>query len=110
MNRISTKALKWTTTVLVAVPIAMMMAGPWVLRKPPRSQAKSYVRKVAAYGGVLAVCAIGAGIGAYAIMKRQTEEYREQSLKNMKDLIEATREDQLRKAGSKKTDATGQDG
>lgn len=111
MKKLSTKTLKLATTILAIIPIVMIVFGPWVLRRPPRSEARAYVRRVALYGGLLAICAVGAGVGAYLILRRQTDEYREQSLENMKALIEATREDQLRKSRAKELDGgRGDDG
>ena len=46
----------------------------------------------------LIVTVTGAGIGAFLLIRRTREEYREQSMANMRELLEQTRQDQLKKA------------
>jgi hypothetical protein len=102
MAGISTRNLKWLTTVLVIIPICLMLIGPWVLRRTKNVSRITYANRIGGYAFVLAVTAIGAGIGAYAILRREQETYREKALQNMKDLIEATNLDRLAKLAAAK--------
>lgn len=110
MNRIPLRTLKILTTIFIVIPCIMMATTPWVLRRTPRNAGpgarREVVRRVALYGFLLGGSAVLAGIGAYSILRREQAIYREKALANMKDLIEATRQDRINK---QKEEAPGPD-
>lgn len=99
MKPLSTKTVKVITTVLVIGAFALMAAGPKVVHRPKKMPVRRFANRLAIYSGALGICAVGALVGAYVVMRRVKEEYRESALENVKDLIESARLDRLRKAG-----------
>lgn len=98
----TTRMLKGITGALIAAGVLIIASWPFVIGTPPknrpRAEIKAYFVRSLAATSVLIVVVSGAGIGAFLLMRRVREEYREQSMANMKALLEQTREDQLRKA------------
>jgi hypothetical protein len=97
VKRISTRGLKRTTAILVILAFVLMFAGPWVIRRPATMKARPFALRLAAYSGALGFCAIASLAGAYIILRREQDAYRERALENMRDLIEGTRQDRIAK-------------
>ena len=97
----TTRHLKWLTGGLIVLGVCLMAGWPWIVGTPPRkgtrAEYKSYLERSLAAATGLVVIVGGAGAGAFFLMRRAREEYREESLRNMRELLEATREDQLKK-------------
>lgn len=100
----TTRGLKGLTGALIAVGILILATWPFVVGTPrrnqPRAEIKAYLVRSLVATTALVVVVSGAGIGAFFLMRRVRDEYREESMANMKALLEKTREDQLRKAES----------
>jgi multisubunit Na+/H+ antiporter MnhC subunit len=99
---VSTPALKRLIGVLIALGILVMVGWPLIVGAPPpkgspRSAYRPYVVKGLAIAGTLTVIVVGAGVGAFFLIRRTRDEYRQESMRNLRTLIEGTREDQLRK-------------
>jgi len=105
MNRLSTPLLKKLTTILILIPLALMLCGPWVLRRGHGESRQAYAITIVLYGSLLGFAAIGSGIGAYLILKREQEAYRLKAMENMQHLIESTRGDYQKKKVDETDDA-----
>lgn len=101
MKRLPTGWIKAITSVLVLLAFVLMFAGPRVVKRPDTMSRKAFARRLAWYSGALGFCAIGALAGAYVVMRREQAAYRERALENMRELVEATRQDRLAKAARK---------
>lgn len=97
MSRISTLQLKWITAVCLVLAFGLMLTAPAIIGRPDRQHARSAVRRIALLGAGLTVAALGAGVGAFLIMRREQERYREMAVRNMQALIEGAREDRAKK-------------
>lgn len=97
MKAIPTRSLKALTTLFLVLGFGLMLAGPWVVRRPPSMHRREYAQRAALYIGGFLVAISGAGLGAFVLIRRARAEYREQSLQNFKAMLDATREDQLKK-------------
>jgi hypothetical protein len=93
---LSTRTLKAITAFFLVFGFALMFAGPGVIRRPPKMSRREYARRAAWYTGGLLVAIVGAGGGAVFLIRRARAEYREQSIRNMNDLLEAARQDHLK--------------
>lgn len=92
------RALKfWTTTLLVFGMFLLMGAPVLMMRKPPSGSLEQvrlrFAAMVTVYAMVLLLVFFAVIILAYRLMVRQREEFREASLTNLKDLVEATMQD-----------------
>jgi hypothetical protein len=102
MKRLSTRTIKAVTTLMVLFAFLLMFAGPWVIRRPKTMKARAFANRLAVYSGALGVCSVTALLGAYAIMRREQDAYRERAMENMRELIEATRQDRIAKIAEQK--------
>lgn len=98
----STRLIKILTTFCILIAVLLMVGWPaWVGSMPGKESKKSvklaFVQRGLAVASGLTFVVIGAGVGAFVLMRRAREEYRQASIENMKDLIEGAREDHLSK-------------
>jgi hypothetical protein len=84
---VTTRSLKWLTSGFIVAGVLVTLSMPFVLGKPPRKGSP-----------------VRAGVGAFLLVRRARDEYREESMANMRALLEQTREDQLKKAASESTE------
>ncbi len=94
---LSTGGIKWLTSGLLLFALALLILAPWIIRRKHGVDPRAYLARMAVYGGLLGLAAIGAGVGAFAITRREQEYYREKARENLNALLEATREDILKK-------------
>lgn len=98
----STRVLKGITGTFIALGFAIMLSWPFLVGLPSknatRAERRSYAVRALVTTASLAIVVIGAGTGAFLVIRRTRAEYREESMKNLRDLLEGTREAQLRKA------------
>lgn len=98
----TTRGLKILTGSLIAAGVLVIVTWPFAVGVPQkgasRSELRAYVTRGLVATSALIVIVTGAGIGAFLLIRRAREEYREQSMSNMRSLLEQTREDQLKKA------------
>lgn len=102
--RLTTKQLKWFTSAMIIVCIALMLGWSTIVgERPGPSQllveTKRYAVRVLTYLGIIVLALLFSGMGAIAVMRRTAAEYREAQMQNMQDLLEATKADHARKAG-----------
>lgn len=105
----TTRSLKWLTSGFIVAGVLVTLSMPVVLGKPPRKgspvrESRAYAVRGLAATGILLVTVIGAGVGAFLLVRRARDEYREESMANMRALLEQTREDQLKKAAGESTE------
>lgn len=105
----NTRSLKLFTGGMIAAGLALLLATPLILgTRPPKgapvAEAKGYLTRGLVVSGGLLVTVVGAGIGAFFLVRRARDEYREASMENMRSLLEQTREDQLKKANRESTE------
>ncbi|MGV3618805.1 MAG: hypothetical protein ACO1SV_26065 [Fimbriimonas sp.] len=102
----STRVLKGITGTLIALGFLIMLAWPFLVGLPTkngtRAERRSYAVRALVTTASLALVVIGAGTGAFLVIRRTREEYREESMKNLRELLEGTREAQLRKKQGEK--------
>ncbi len=106
----STRGLKALTGVLIGLGIVIMLGWPVLVGIPPKRQSslqvkRGFVIRTVTAMSLLVVSVAGAGVGSVILLRRAREEYRQQAMANMRDLIEGAREDQLnRQPGERRTD------
>jgi len=100
VKAIPTRTVKALTTLFLVLGFGLMLAGPWIVRRPPSMPRKAYAQRATLYIGGFLLAISGAGLGAFVLIRRARADYREQSLQNFKEMLEATREDQLKKQGT----------
>ena len=91
----STRAIRVTTSVLIALCLLLGICWPFIMGGQPSASAetalkKAYAIRFVSYVSVLVLLLIGAAIGAILIMRRTVVEVREAQMDNMKELIETT--------------------
>lgn len=94
---LSARALKGITAGFVVLGFGLMFAGPSIVKRPADMSRRTYARRAAAYMGGFILAISGAGAGAFMLIRRARTEYRDQSMRNLKDLLEGAREDRLQK-------------
>ena len=92
---LSSPNLKRLTTLFFAVGILLLVGWPVLLGpKPPkgsrRTEYRAYIVRSGLYMSGLLIAALGSGIGAIVLFRRVTNEYAEQSIDNLKELIEGS--------------------
>lgn len=97
-----TVTLKWVTSLCIVASVSIMVGWPLMIgQKPTRTSPKNvklvYFQKGLYIASGLTLAVLGSGVGAFLLMRRAREEYREASMENMRGLIEGARDDQLRK-------------
>lgn len=91
MKRISPKTLKIATTAFLLLGFMLLFAGPSVLHRGPHQSRRAFAYRVTLYLGGLVVAMAGAGTGALLLVRQAREEYRQSALRNMQELMEASR-------------------
>lgn len=86
--------LKLFTTVCLIIGVALFLPYGVMLKSPPRPDTPKAVRRLYAeklflYNGLQLLALVGAGVGAALIVRRARAEYREETLRNMRALLEA---------------------
>ncbi|MFN8219287.1 MAG: hypothetical protein U0S12_04035 [Fimbriimonadales bacterium] len=92
--------LKVATTISFLVGMAMLVAWPWLVGSKPEGDRKAvlqYLLRASEYFIALLVVFFVTATLAWLTARRQREEYQEQSLENLKELIEGTLEDHGKK-------------
>lgn len=84
--------LRVVTTVLVLLGLALLFSYPWTVGVPPKQDASQreladYATRMVVYVTVVSVCWLGAAISAALLARRIRQEYADQSLKNLADLL-----------------------
>ncbi len=99
--RVTTRGLKLFTGVMLVAGTLLLATWPWLLgpapKKPTKAQVRVYGYRSVAYLSGLLVCVLSTGVGAILLVRRISEEFREESMENMKSLIEATLADSKKK-------------
>lgn len=96
--------LKFWTTAMLIFGFAMLFGYPFLLtRRPPedatRAARAQFAVLLTSYMGLLLVVFFVLIVLAWRIMVYQREQYREETLRNLKDLVEGTLNDHQRKQG-----------
>lgn len=96
MKKFSTSSLKTATGLFIVFGFCLMLAGPFIVHRPPHMARRAYAQRAAWYVGGILIALTGAGTGAFLLVRRAKDEYREMSMRNLKELLEASRQDHLR--------------
>jgi len=73
--------------VLVLLALSATLLGPVPNRSAPRQVKRVYGVRALAYLGTMIVLFGASGVGSYLIFKKAKDEYREESLNNLKMLV-----------------------
>ncbi len=86
-----------TAAFLVSVVVLLVASAPILGPVPqqgaPRAVKRNYGVRTLCYLGALLFTLSGSGIGAYLVLRRAKEEYRQASLDNLKTLLEGAAKD-----------------
>jgi hypothetical protein len=58
----------------------------------PKPERRLYAERLFLYNGLQLLCLVGAGAGAMLIVRKARAEYREESIRNMRALLETAQE------------------
>jgi hypothetical protein len=86
-------SLKLLTTICLVVGLALLLPDGLLLKSAPGRDAslavrRGYVEKLFLVNGLVVLCLVGAGVGSTLIVRKAKEEYRAESMKNLKKLLE----------------------
>ncbi|CAN5494290.1 hypothetical protein BH11ARM1_BH11ARM1_13060 [soil metagenome] len=95
--QISNRTLKIITTALMVLCLVSLVAWPIIMGERPGPKAavavnKAYAVRFAEYIGLIVLFLVLSGVGALMILRRSTAEFKEMQMQNMRELIEATLE------------------
>lgn len=98
--------LKVVTSAFLVFGVVLLVAWPWIVgvrpaQTAPEPERLRYLVRYSLYFLALIVTFFAAALGGFLIARRQREEFREETLDQLKELIEGTLEDH----GAKKPDA-----
>ena len=90
--------LKLFTTAMLIAGFTLLVAWPWAVGpKPllgaPHSAYRQYGKRSTIYMSGLLITFAGSGLGAYLLLRRVREEYRDSMQENLESLIEGTLDD-----------------
>ncbi len=90
--------LKLITTIFISAVVVLFLAAPVILgpkpsKSAPRVVKRDYGVRVLDYLGGMIFAFAGSGVGSFLIMRRAREEYRTESLNNLKKLMEGAAAD-----------------
>ena len=85
------------TTALMVVSFLLTITWPFELRNRPTrhsplAEKRAYVTRFTWHTGGIVIALVGAGIGAALVSRQAKQEYREESLRNLKRLVEGEEE------------------
>jgi len=87
-----------TTACMIAAVVIFVLAGALIIEHPsvkaPRSEKTLFAERLMWFSGAELLTLIGAGTGSLLIVRQARREYRDQALKNIRDLVEGSGEDQ----------------
>jgi hypothetical protein len=108
---VTTGAIKVLTTLAIVTAIGLMAGWPRVVGLPPVHKSatvgekRAYVERGLWAASGLTLSVVVAGVGSFMLLRRAREEYREESIRNMRNLLTGAREDHLRKQEDEEKDA-----
>jgi hypothetical protein len=90
--------LKILTTAALILGFGLLIGFPAIVgSRPPKGSSKrenvAYSRRASNVLRGFVVCIIASGVGSYLVIRQARQEYRELAAKNMRDLLEAARQD-----------------
>lgn len=96
--------LRLFTGAAIVLCFGLLFSYPWLVGRRPRGHVsraavKAYSLRATAYVGGLLVTLIASGAGSFFIIRKARDEYRVHAVENMRQLLEATRQDHLKKGG-----------
>jgi heme/copper-type cytochrome/quinol oxidase subunit 2 len=93
--------MKVAVTLLLLVGCTLLLCWPWFVgirpHHPSHREAEWYLLKFSLYIMTLLVIFFSVAAMSFILVRKAREEYREMSLNNMRELIEAARQDHLGK-------------
>ena len=86
--------LKVITSAFFLALVLLLLASPMVFRaipsrSAPKEQRRAYASQTLSYLGILVFAFAGAGIGSFFVYRQARKEYAEESIRNLKSLLEA---------------------
>jgi hypothetical protein len=90
--------------VIFLLAVSGFVIGPVPKKSAPREVKRLYGVRTLNYLGLLIFAFTGSGVGSFLVLRRARDEYREDSLKNLQYLLEATAKSVKNSADEPKSD------